>query len=153
DGVALGWAHTGVKADTREIVGDELGGGAALVLVGRVGRDRLDLEELEQPLKARVKIGVDLVEDGGKRFREVGHVEILVLMRVGGRSGTRGPKHYMPARRTPRRAAASAPQSCGASPRWRCGRPVGPQANRVHISLIAACRRPRPRPPARARPR
>src|SRR5262249_13105330 len=50
DGVALGRAHACVEADAGEIVGNELGRAAALDLVGGVGRDRLDLEELEQPL-------------------------------------------------------------------------------------------------------
>src|SRR5262249_31835915 len=106
DGVALGRAHAGVEADAGEIVGNELGGGAALVLVGRVGRDRLDLEELEQSLKARIKIGVDLVEDSGKRLRKVGHVEVLVRVCASPSAAARGPKHYMPASRTPRRVGS-----------------------------------------------
>ena len=52
------------KPMPREILGDVLGRGLALVLVGRVGRDRLDAQEVEQPLEAAVEIGVDSFEDG-----------------------------------------------------------------------------------------
>ena len=49
-----------------QVLGDELGRGLALVLVGHVGRDRLDAQEVEQPLEALVEVGVDLVEHGGQ---------------------------------------------------------------------------------------
>ncbi len=68
DRMALGRPHAGVEADAAQIPGDELGRGLALVLVGRVGRDRLDPQEVEQPLEALVEIGVDLVEHGGQGF-------------------------------------------------------------------------------------
>ena len=57
------------RALTDQILDDEFGRRPAVVLVGRVGRDRLDLQEIEQPSDAVVELGIDAVEDGGKGFR------------------------------------------------------------------------------------
>ena len=73
DRMPPGRPHAGVEADAAQVLGDELGRGLALVLVGHVGRDRLDAQEIEQPLQALVEIGVDLVEHGGQGFGRRGH--------------------------------------------------------------------------------
>jgi hypothetical protein len=41
-----------------------LGRGLTLRLVGRVGGDRLNAQEIEQPLEALIEIGVDFLEHG-----------------------------------------------------------------------------------------
>ena len=68
----IGWPAVGRTLVSKpmpvEILGHEVGGRLALILVGRIGRDRLDLQELEQPCETVVELGVDLVEDGGKRL-------------------------------------------------------------------------------------
>jgi hypothetical protein len=66
DRMPFGCAHAGVEADAGEIARDELRGRAAFVLVGRIGRDRLDLEEREQAIEALVELGIDTIEDGRK---------------------------------------------------------------------------------------
>jgi hypothetical protein len=58
--------HAGVEAYPREIARDELRRRAAFVLVGRIGRDRLDLEEGEQTIEALIELGIDTIEDGRK---------------------------------------------------------------------------------------
>ncbi len=73
DRMAPGRPHAGVEADAAQVLGDELGGGLALVLVGHVGRDRLDAQEVEQPLDAAIEIGVDLVEHGRQGLGGRGH--------------------------------------------------------------------------------
>ncbi len=64
DRVAFGRPYAGIEADAAQILGHEFGRSLALVLVGHVGRDRLDAQEVEQPLQALVEVGVDLVENG-----------------------------------------------------------------------------------------
>ena len=61
--MALGRAHVGGKADAAQVGGDVLGGGAALLLVGRVGGNRGDAQQREQPLDALVDILVDAAQD------------------------------------------------------------------------------------------
>ncbi len=91
DRMPLGRPDAGLKADTGEILGHVLGGGLTLVLVGRIGRDRLDAQELEQPLEALVEIGVDFLQHGGKGMRR-GHGWMLCLVCCAGSAprGTRG---------------------------------------------------------------
>src|SRR5437016_5684448 len=67
--VARGRPDIGVEAETAEIAGDVFGRGAALLLVGRIGRDRLNAHELEQAIEAMVEIGVDPGENGRKGLR------------------------------------------------------------------------------------
>src|SRR5262249_6258044 len=66
DRVPLGRPDAGLKTDAGQILGHVLGGGLTLVLVGRIGRDRLDAQELEQSLEALIEIGVDLLQHGGE---------------------------------------------------------------------------------------
>ncbi len=63
DRMTLGRTHAGRKPDRCEVGCDMLGGGAALRLVGRVGRDRGDAQQREQPLDALVDILVDAAQD------------------------------------------------------------------------------------------
>src|SRR5262249_60509649 len=58
-----------LKTNAGQILGHVLGSRLTLVLVGRVGRDRLDAQELEQPLEALIEIGVDFLQHGGKGMR------------------------------------------------------------------------------------
>jgi len=46
-----------------------LGGGTALRRIGRIGRHRLDAQQREQPVEARVEIAVDAVENCRESFR------------------------------------------------------------------------------------
>jgi len=79
DRMPVGRSDAALKADGGEILGHVLGGGLTLVLVGRIGRDRLDAKELEQPLEALVEIGVDFLQHGGKGMRR-GHGLMLCLV-------------------------------------------------------------------------
>ena len=67
--MGFGRPHRRLEPETCEIARHELGRGFALLLVGRIGRDRLNLQELEQARQARLELGVDLGEDGGKGLR------------------------------------------------------------------------------------
>ena len=57
--MARGRPHLGREADAPQIGGDMLGRGPALLLVRRIGRDRLDAQQREQPFETRVEIAVD----------------------------------------------------------------------------------------------
>ncbi len=76
--------------------GDMLGGGAAVRRVGRIGRDRLDAQQREQPLEAGVEIAVDAVENRGQSFRCRHAVTVSTRRRA----------------RRARRPCRSCPQSC-----------------------------------------
>ena len=58
-----GRPHLGGKAERRDILGQMIGGRLAIAGKGRIGRDRLDPQQREQPLQAVVEIGIDAVED------------------------------------------------------------------------------------------
>jgi hypothetical protein len=79
DRMTLGRPDAGLKADAGQVLRHVFGGGLTLLLVGRIGRDRLDAQELEQPLEALVEIGVDFLQHGGKRMRR-GHGLMLCLI-------------------------------------------------------------------------
>ena len=65
--MAIGRPNAGFKADRGQIGGDMLGRGAALVLVGRIGRYRGNTEQRKQPLDALVDILVDAFQYRVKR--------------------------------------------------------------------------------------
>src|SRR5215471_7203771 len=69
DRMAVGGPDAALKTNAGQILGHVLGSRLTLVLVGRVGRDRLDAQELEQPLEALIEIGVDFLQHGGKGMR------------------------------------------------------------------------------------
>src|SRR5437899_8096140 len=69
DRMPRGGPDAGLKTNAGQIRGHVLGGRLTLVFVGRIGRDRLDAEEFEQPLEALIEIGVDLLQHGGKGMR------------------------------------------------------------------------------------
>ena len=68
DRVAVGRAHAGLESETAEVGGDVFGRGAAMRCIGRVGRDRLNSQEREQPIEASVEIAVDASEDSRQSF-------------------------------------------------------------------------------------
>ena len=76
DRVTLGLPNAGLKADAGQVLGHISSGRLTLLAVGGIGRDRLDAQELEQPLEALVEPGIDLLQHGGKRLRR-GHVVAL----------------------------------------------------------------------------
>ena len=57
-----------IEPETAEILGNELRGRTALRRKGRIGRDRLNAQEREQPLEAVVELGIDPLENGRKRL-------------------------------------------------------------------------------------
>src|SRR5262249_32843327 len=69
DRVSLGRTDAGVKTDTGETLGNELGRRSTLVPIRRIGRNRLDSQEIEQPVEAFLEVGVDLREYSGQRLR------------------------------------------------------------------------------------
>ena len=58
-----GRANADVEAERAEILGEMLRRLPALVPIRRIGRDRANAQEAEQPLEAAVEILVDPVED------------------------------------------------------------------------------------------
>ncbi|SPU69648.1 Uncharacterised protein [Brucella neotomae] len=56
-------AHAGIKTDRLQVFHQPLGRLAAIGLVGRVGRNRLDPQKIEQAVEAFVEIGVEMVEN------------------------------------------------------------------------------------------
>ena len=64
--MAGGGPDLGRKAERRDVAGEMLGGRLAISGEGRVGRDRLDTQQLKQPLQAVVEIGINAVEHGRK---------------------------------------------------------------------------------------
>ena len=73
DRMALRRPHLGGKADAVQIGGDEFGRGAAGILVGRIGRDRLDAQQREQAIEACIKIGIDPLQHRIKLAHEELH--------------------------------------------------------------------------------
>jgi len=69
DRVAFGRPHACFQSKAAQIGGDVLGGGTALRRIGRIGRHRLDAQQREQPVEARVEIAVDAVENCRESFR------------------------------------------------------------------------------------
>ena len=74
-GMAGGRPDLGREAERRDILGEMIGGRLAIAGEGRIGRDRLDPQQREQPLQAVVEIGVDAIEDRLKLG--VGHCSIF----------------------------------------------------------------------------
>jgi hypothetical protein len=60
-----GRPDAGIETNAREILGDVLRRAQALVLVGRIGRNRLDAQEIEKSFEASIEIGIDLCKYGG----------------------------------------------------------------------------------------
>src|SRR6185437_2084898 len=60
--VALGRTQSRLEADGAQVLGHVFGGGAAMVLVGGVGRHRGDAQQGEQTLKAMVEILIDAAQ-------------------------------------------------------------------------------------------
>ena len=58
-----GRPDTDVEAESTEILREMLGRLAALVPIGRIGRDRADAQQAEQPIQAAVEVLVDPIED------------------------------------------------------------------------------------------
>src|SRR5712691_4905639 len=63
DRMTGGRTDTDVEAESAEILREMLGRLAALVPIGRVGRDRANTQQAEQPLQAAVEILIDPIED------------------------------------------------------------------------------------------
>jgi hypothetical protein len=61
-GMPGGRPHLGLEAQRRDVLGQMIGRRLAIAGKGRVGRDRLDPQQCEQPLEAVVEIGIDAVE-------------------------------------------------------------------------------------------
>jgi hypothetical protein len=59
-----GRAQARIKAETIQIGRDVLGGLAAMRGIGRVRRNRLDLQQREQPIDAGIEFAVDSSQDG-----------------------------------------------------------------------------------------
>ena len=72
-------ADAGVETDRLQVVHQPFGRPPAFVVIGGIGRDRLDPQQLEQSLQALVEIAVETVEDGGQR----GHGWILLELSGG----------------------------------------------------------------------
>ena len=58
-----GRPHLGRKAERSDILRQMIGGRLAIAGESRIGRDRLDPQQREQPLEAVVEIGIDAIED------------------------------------------------------------------------------------------
>ncbi len=63
DRMALGRAHAGVKADRGDIRLQMLGGGDAMLLVGRIRRDRRNAQEGKEALDRCVEILIEMGKD------------------------------------------------------------------------------------------
>ena len=65
-GVAGGGTHLRVEAERGQLPRQPLRRGGAVGLVGGIGRDGGEAQQVEQPLEPRVEILVEAVQDGGK---------------------------------------------------------------------------------------
>src|SRR5262245_3595660 len=108
DRVAAGWPQRGIEAEAGEIPGDEFGRLVAMLLVGRVGRDRLDLQEIEQPREAAIKVGIDLVEDRWKGLGRCHRDVSLNMVALATQDAAEGAAHDRAADRAAHRAAERA---------------------------------------------
>src|SRR5205085_3927912 len=61
-GMAGSRPHLGLEAERLDVPGQMIGRLLAILREGRVGRDRLDAQQVEQPREAVVEIGIDMVE-------------------------------------------------------------------------------------------
>ena len=61
-GMAGGRPHLRLEAERLDVPGQMMRRLLAILRKGRIGRDRLDAQELEQPRQAVVEIGIDVVE-------------------------------------------------------------------------------------------
>jgi hypothetical protein len=77
-GVSRGRPHLGRKTDGRDVPCEMVRGLPAILHKGRIGRDRLDPQQCEQPLEAVVEIGIDAVEDR-RELQRVGHSAVPLL--------------------------------------------------------------------------
>src|SRR5215510_13311594 len=109
DRMTVGRTDAGFKADAGQVLGHVFGGGLTLLLVGRIGRDRLDAQELEQPLEALIEIGVDFLQDGGKGMRGGHGIDALFVC---------CPGCHHPRNETLRKAASEPGDRQGCVPRW-----------------------------------
>ena len=62
-GMARGRPDLGGKTERRDVLGEMIGRCLAVGGKGRLGGDRLDPQQREQPLEAVVEIGIDAVEN------------------------------------------------------------------------------------------
>ncbi len=92
DRMPSGGPDAGLKTNAGQILGHVFGGRLTLVFVGRIGRDRLDAQEFEQPLEALIEIGVDFLQHGGKGMRGV-----MGLLLCLGCPGCHHPRNVLPA--------------------------------------------------------
>ena len=71
-GMAGGRPHLGVEAERGDVDREMIGRRPAIIGEGRIGGDRLDPQQREQPLQALVEIGIDAIEHG-LQLRCLGH--------------------------------------------------------------------------------
>src|SRR5262249_44054876 len=124
DRMTVGRPDAGLKTDAGQVLGHVFGGGLTLLPVGRIGRDRLDAQELEQPLEALIEIGVDFLQDGGKGMRGGHGIDALFVC---------CPGCHHPRNDTLRKAASEPVSSRMSLPRWSDCRmpPLGAGGGRV----------------------
>src|SRR5262249_48670498 len=83
DRMPPGGPDAGLKSNAGQILGHVLGGRLTLVFVSRIGRDRLDAQEFEQPLEALLEIGVHLLQRGGRGGLVVLGIDALLCLLSG----------------------------------------------------------------------
>ena len=79
-------AHAGIETDRFQVCHQPFRSFAAVSLVGRVGRNRLDPQEIEKAVEAPVEIGVEMVENIVERW--FGHGCFLTSRNVNWRHST-----------------------------------------------------------------
>src|SRR5690606_33156193 len=90
DGVAGRGPGGGRKTLRLEVGHEPVGGAAAFLGIGRVGRNRLDADESLQPLAAVLEIGLHMVERSYELARHIGLVGAGFSRGPGSRPGLQG---------------------------------------------------------------
>ena len=93
DRMTLGRADVSLKTDRFEVARDMLGGVAALLFEGRIGRYRRNAEQREQPLDALI----DILVDAAQHRVECAHDGLLIGLKS---TLATTPRHEKPGSRT-----------------------------------------------------